>query len=108
VNKTPIEIDVSFTGDNRVVTVPDCETARILVGDTLTFRCAVGTLEIHWQQNVFDQDLSFNDTPVNVVAAGRFSGVCKVTLLNGKPMDWKGGGLIGKSEIGDEQPPPAG
>jgi hypothetical protein len=102
------DVDVFFTVDNTVVTRPDCATARILVGDTLTFHCPTGELEIHWQNNVFDRDVTRNGDPAKVVKAGPFFGACSVMLPGGKPLHWKGGGLSGKSEAAAEKAASAG
>lgn len=96
--------DVTYAPNDTVVSNPDCRTAVIFVGDTITFRCP-HPLKIDWTANPFDKPGHSQNEVVRVLSAGTFSGDCTITLPSGeKRFGKKGGGLEGKTQSGDEDP----
>lgn len=93
-------IEVFLTIDGTVITRPDCETAEIFVGETVSFGSPHGDIEIEWSQNPFDKAFYKNGDTLRVTSAGPFKGACSVILPDGKRLNYKGG-TEGKTQEGD-------
>lgn len=93
----PRRVKIVANGDGTVRSEPNLCDVPLKIGDTVTFHCDDGPIEIVWDQpHVFSDDqFSAATRSISVLRAGWFNGRCRIMQESGEPAEWTRNGVPG-------------